>query len=170
MLSFFLSSGNAALEKAYSKFCYQGLGTGLFPTGQETPTQPWPRPPCVHSAVLSATCTHTIHAELCQNKFRKIGMRCSFLLYKYIQDLPVDLTNVKVFALKTTLSIFTQHKLHGHPTGILSFWKQRNWGCKSSVHFPGQVEGRVEQLQVLERPHPQAPSQENSHVNGIKFL
>lgn len=32
---------------------------------------------------------------------------------KYIQDFPVDITNVKVFALQTALSIFTLHKLRG---------------------------------------------------------
>lgn len=37
--------------------------------------------------------------ELYQSRFREIGMRSSLLLYKYIQDLLVDLTNVKVFAL-----------------------------------------------------------------------
>lgn len=53
-----------------------------------------------------------------------IGIRCSSPPCKYRQDLPVDLANVKVFALQSTLSIFTQHQLRGHPAARRCPWER----------------------------------------------
>lgn len=66
------------------------------------------------------------------------------------------------------MSIFTQHKLHGHPTGILSFWKQCDWGCNSSVHFLSRWKAGLSSRGLLEPAQPETQRRENSRVNGIQ--
>lgn len=96
-------------------------------------------------------------------------MRCSLLLYKYIQDLPRDLTNVKVFALQTPLSIFTQHKLRGHPTGVrLSGGNVTGDVKPAHASRTGGGQGRA--AGVPEDAHPETQSRENTCVNEMKWF
>lgn len=74
-------------------------------------------------------------------------MRHSLALCKHTRDLPVDLTNVRVFALQTTLSILTRRQLPARASDGACL-REAGAGTHAPRARPGQVQGRAEGLRV----------------------